>query len=1001
MKFNLPVVLILTLLTQTAFPQAGLPPTSVEYSTGQWDADSLGNHRVVLSVTDTSHVVKAVIPWRRRDVHPEQKNLLLFNAQGTRVQNLYPADVNREYGELYFEADTPGQYFLYYLPAENTGRSNYPTYTYPAFTQTASAAWLKKAKATRKRTEVAKATVENIESIDELNSFYPMELIATQQEVEKLEQANPGKDYLLFAEDRAHAIKMTDDVPYRWIANPEPTQLEDHALRGEYLAFQVGLYAFEKEIDAVRVRFSGLRLNEQASIPDSAFTCFNTEGVTSEGDYFKKNINVQQGKVQALWCGVQIPENAAPGWYTGTVTIQPANAAPQEVGLRIQVADEVIKDHGDDEPAQLARLRWLNSRMGFDDGLVKPYTALQVSGRTIHLLGREVTLDPLGFPESIKSYFSESVTKLEKKSRELLQAPIALRILANGKALRWENQDVEFTARHEGRVSWKATHLTDAFRMDYEADLEMEGFLDFRITLIARQTMSVDDIVLDVPLKADMAKYMLGLGKKGGYLQDTVDWKWDVEKNQDGAWIGDVNAGLQVRLRDTNYDRPLNTNFYQLKPLNLPPSWYNDGAGGIRIDKTGQQPHLIQAYSGKRTVQAGDTLNFYFSLLITPFRTIDTDSHWKNRYYHAFVPIDTVEAYGANVINVHHANQINPYINYPFLRPDEMKAYIDQAHQDSLRVKIYYTVRELSNRAPEVFALRSLGNEILSDGPGGGYSWLQEHLGDNYIAAWFVPDLKDAAIVNSGVSRWHNYYVEGLHWLVEHIGIDGLYIDDVAFDRITMKRVRKVLDRSNPASLIDLHSANQFNPRDGFANSANLYMEHFPYIDRLWFGEYFDYDAAPDFWITEMAGIPFGLMGEMLQDGGNPWRGMLFGMTSRAPWSGDPAPIWGVWDQFGMEGSEMIGFWDSAVPVHTNDEKIKATVYQKEGSALISLGSWHDNDATVRLDFNWKSLGLDPDRVKVYAPPVKDFQQEATFTPTEAIPVKGKQGLLLIVESAE
>jgi len=40
------------------------------------------------------------------------------------------------------------------------------------------------------------------------------------------------------------------------------------------------------------------------------------------------------------------------------------------------------------------------------------------------------------------------------------------------------------------------------------------------------------------------------------------------------------------------------------------------------------------------------------------------------------------------------------------------------------------------------------------------------------------------------------------------------------------------------------------------------------------------------------SGIPFSLMGEMLQDGGTPWRGMVYGMTNRLPWSGqNPARI--------------------------------------------------------------------------------------------------------------
>ena len=146
-----------------------------------------------------------------------------------------------------------------------------------------------------------------------------------------------------------------------------------------------------------------------------------------------------------------------------------------------------------------------------------------------------------------------------------------------------------------------------------------------------------------------------------------------------------------------------------------------------------------------------------------------------------------------------------------------------------------------------------------------------------------------------------------------------------------MKRVRKVLDRRRPGALIDLHSANQYNPRDGFASSANLYLEHLPYIDRLWFGEYFDYDAPPDYWLVEISGVPFGLLGEMLEKGGNPWRGMLFGATSRLPWAGDPRPLWKAWDAFSLEGSRMKGWWVPDAPVRTDRPGVLATTYVKPG----------------------------------------------------------------------
>jgi hypothetical protein len=330
-----------------------------------------------------------------------------------------------------------------------------------------------------------------------------------------------------------------------------------------------------------------------------------------------------------------------------------------------------------------------------------------------------------------------------------------------------------------------------------------------------------------------------------------------------------------------------------------------------------------------------------------------------------------------------------------------MKTYIDEAHSKGLKVKIYNTVRELSNRSYELFAMRSLGHEIYSPGKGGGFQWLQEHVGDDYIAAWFVPELKDAAIINSGMSRWHNYYVEGMNWLVQNVGIDGIYLDDVAFDRITMKRIKRVLTQSNHPGIIDLHSANQYNKNDGFQNSAMLYMEHFPYLNRLWFGEYFDYEKnSPDFFMTEISGIPFGLMGEMLQDGGNPWRGMIYGMTNRMPWTknSDPRPLWKIWDEFRMKGSKMIGYWVGNNPVKTDNKNVLATVYKKNKSAMISIASWADADTNIKLNIDWKSLGINSSKAIIEAPEIKNFQPNMIFQVDDEIPVTKNKGWLLIVK---
>ena len=633
-----------------------------------------------------------------------------------------------------------------------------------------------------------------------------------------------------------------------------------------------------------------------------------------------------------------------------------------------------------------------------DDDLVPPYTAVTVSGQTVGVLGRSVTLNAAGFPAAIETRFAEEMTHLVPagtKGRAVLTAPITL--VAEGVAP-WKSTGVTFTKQRPGAVAWKSASRGGALTMDTEAQMEFDGTLEYAVRIGAAAKTAVDDIRLEIPLAKDVARYLMGLGQKGGVRPDAFDWKWDVAtKNQDSAWIGDVNAGLQFTLKDDQYVRPLNTNFYTLKPLVAPKSWFNDGKGGCRLGLKGDT-YLVTCYSGARMVDPETPLFFNFRLMVTPFKPIDTKAQFTTRFFHAFKPPADVLNTGANVINVHHANSINPYINYPFFRPTEMKAYVDQAHALGQRVKIYYTVRELTNRAPEMFALRSLGDEIFAPGAGGGFSWLQEHLGSNYIAAWFVPELKDAAVVNSGVSRWHNFYVEGLSWLTKNVGIDGLYIDDVAFDRTTMKRVRKVLDRNRPNALIDLHSANQYNPRDGFASSANLYLEHFPFLNRLWFGEYFDYNAAPDYWLTEISGIPFGLMSEMLEGGGQPWRGMVFGMTGRLPWAGDPRSMWKAWDDFGIADSRMIGFWVGSTPVKTGRADVLATSYVRDGKTLVAVASWAKERVDVDLAIDWKALGLDPAKVKITAPAIEGFQDARTFAVGSRIPLEAGKGLVLVLQ---
>jgi hypothetical protein len=415
-----------------------------------------------------------------------------------------------------------------------------------------------------------------------------------------------------------------------------------------------------------------------------------------------------------------------------------------------------------------------------------------------------------------------------------------------------------------------------------------------------------------------------------------------------------------------------------------------------------------------------------FALLVTPTKPVNTDAHWAQRYYHgcdmskvrSFV--SEAVAGKASVVNVHHGNIMLPHINYPFLHVDELKRYVKDGHDKGLKVKFYYTIRELSNFTTEIWMLRSLGDEIyqrgtghprLADPPGvktvhvgmgTGHAWLCEHLVEGYSPAWhqaLADGQVDAAVITAGLSRWHNYYLEGLRWLVQEVGIDGIYLDGIGYDREIMKRVRKVLDRAKSGCLIDFHAGNNFSFWVGMNNAANQNMEHFPFLDGLWFGEFFNYDDPPEYWLVEMSGIPYGQMNEMLEGGGNPWRGMTMGMSTRLGYiKSDPRSMWKFWDEFGIAGSQMIGFWLDACPVKTDHPKVMATAYVKKGRTIVSLASWNLADAACRLKIDWKSLGLDQNRARIHAPKIEGFQEAFDLQPDEALLVPQGKGFLLVLE---
>lgn len=947
---------------------------------GDWDDVVYGHHRFLAEVHTPSEAAVVMVPWRRHDRAPDKIDTWVISPRGRRVRNVLRRHVGAERGELVFEpVDGPGTYAIYYLPFTHVSSPYYPQAQYRIVTPTADPDWVHRL---HRGPDPQIATVLGYEASSELDSFAGLGFAATAAERDALRQADPEAAFRLFAETRDHGIGRADYLPARWALSAPEQATMLAADRGEFLAFQVGVYAL-CDLDEVTVTAAGFPF---------AVRHLTGGGIGEDGEPVTKSIRVADGWVQSLWFGADIPVDASPGSYRGVVEVSAADQR-RSVEITVRVSASLVIDHGVGEPSRLARLAWLDGTAGQDHQVVAPLTPVAVAGDRLNILGRSVELGDYGLPAQITSTFSPTVTDTDGPEIKLLSGPVELDL---GRPLR-TSTSARPTASFPDLVEWRTSATAGALSVDIEGGLEADGCLNYRFRITAGEDTTLPDLRLAIPIRQQIADYWMGLGLQGCVCPDRLDWTWDVAvAHQEGAWIGSVSAGLQFTLRDERYRRPLNTNYYRERPLREP-RWAGSGAGGVRLRSDGST-RLIEAFTGPITVAAGETCILDARFLLTPFKPIEPSRHFRDRYVHTYADPDQVAELGATVVNLHHATPPNPYINDPMRAQQRLADYTSAAHARGQRVKIYDTVRELTRSVPELPALVALGDEVFAAGSGGGHAWLNEHLPPDYVPGWAATSVDDVAVVTAGESRWHNIYVQTIEYLAEKAAIDGLYLDDVSFDRTTMKRVRRVLAHHRPDPSIDLHSANQYRQADGFASSANLYLDLLPYLDRLWFGEYVDYEATdPAYWLVEVSGIPFGLMGEMLENGGNPWRGMVFGMTGRAP-RVDNRPLWQAWDDLDLPTRAMTGWWAGEKALRTDDPAVLATVFAGQHDAVIAVASWNDRPTTFRFavdDLTPLASAQQSSTLRLTAPAIERFQEPAEFAVDQPIDVAPGRGWLL------
>lgn len=984
-------------------------PYIYEVASIKWN-EPLGNHRAVLRINKPANVVRLTLNWRRPDKDVDKRRFLIINAEsGDTIKNIQRLEVNNTSCNLLFgPVVQKGLYYFYYLPYKIQEGCGWFYGNYEKQEESPSPEWCS---SINEKSHIEEAQIVRIEARTKFDSFYPMEVISTPNECSKFISKYPSK-FWVFPEDRKTPIVMKNYLPYKWTHNRYNCKYSGAALKNEYFTFQLGIWAGNGNIENIQYETKGL-FSKSGIISPKSITCFNLEGINTSGKPFTKRVDVNNGVIQPLWFGIDISENQPSGTYTGEIVIYDEHGNKVPVKIELKVEDEIIHDRGDAELWRHSRLRWLNSTLGIADKPTCGYEDMTANKNIISCLGRTIELDSkTALPKSIMSW-----------NNEILSNPISFEIKTN-KGVKKLNGKLSIDSVKKSVVSFSYKAEDDELIVTAKGSMEFDGYVNYNYSLHAKQDLEIIDICLNLPLNKNTSKYFMGIGLPAQSTPAHYISKWDLTNSKregaevsipiserrdvlwpfDSFWCGSANAGLHLEFRGSSYSGPL-LNVYRPQ---FPESWHNNGKGGFEInsDKTTD----IKAYSGARKLAKNSDLSFEFSFFITPVKKTNFKNHFTNRYYHSpYTPaatMDNIKKDGVRVINIHPANYLNPLINYPFVAVDTVKNYVEKWHAHDCKVKLYYTIRELTNVASEFWALRSLGNEIFADGEGGGYPWLREHLVANYTPQWYqhldrsnMNITADAAILTApGDSRWYNYYIEGLAWMIKNMDIDGIYLDDVSYGRDILQRMRRAMESIKPDCMIDLHSNTWFSK-----GPAIQYTEFFPYIDKLWFGESFLYnEMSPENWLVEVSGIPFGLTGDMLQGGGNQWLGMQYGMTVRQAWETgnvvcDPSNVWHFWDKFGIQDAKVMGFWMDDPIISTNQDDVKATTFVKKNEVLVSIGNYSKENKNIYLNVDWKRINMNPSTTTIEVPEIQNFQKKRTIKLNDPIYVEAKKGLLLIL----
>ncbi len=685
-------------------------------------------------------------------------------------------------------------------------------------------------------------------------------------------------------------------------------------------------------------------------------------------------------------------ENAAIGDYQLRATIAGANAAPLAVSKNFRLLEKPVFDTS-----------WKGNTIGLSKKVPPPWTPLKVTRNgakfSVACWGREYQFGAAPLP-----------TQIVALNENLLAAPMALKMISDGKEILWKNGSAKIVAQSDYAVDIEGSAQAAAVPgvlLTTKLHLEYDGLMTVEFNLQAPENFQPQNVFIEMPVRQQNAMYRHRWTSQWEGFSGNVPSGNGVVETQNFTpfgWLGDNDRGL----------------FWFCETGQFWPHHQSDNAYETvrsEINKAGAVTMRLNLIQGEKMPQ---NWNYQFGIQATPVKSVPRN--WR-KHRIAPVPMEdvrpTVEILWPSGLPYSHK-----WFGYPEAANEEaLRAHLKESRAAGMTTIPYTTMTQMWAETPEWLFFNRDWNNLRPNEKTGAE-------GVNYTPKfeWVLPTNKD--------------YSDWMAWkhldFMKKFNFDGYYFDQVHPYQTTRKEGGAWQDKNGAWQPVypilafrDLYrrlyvAVKEANP-DAFIlhhMSGKIGIPYLAYTDATLDGEHFRgqfknekndsyFDVLPlDAFRAGYMGKQWGVGSYFLpalfaedgepkaMQGDEPARGLasLLLVHDVSPWIiwANPKPFveaFDALDSFGYVDSEFIPYFDKNPPATTDMKDVYVSVYKRQdGRALAIVANLSEEAKSGTVTLNAKRIGLSTSGVLLWP--------DKTLAPRDGEKIKislAKQGFQMLL----